>query len=47
MINFKHQELSNELLKVIKEKFPEVKLIRTTESPEDPSDLWIYNSTKR
>jgi len=41
MINFKKQELIDELLKEVKEKFPEVEFIEITESPEDPADLWV------
>lgn len=41
MINFKQQELIDQLFEAIKKKFPEVKLINVIESPEDPSDLWV------
>lgn len=41
MINFKQEELINELILNIREKFPEVELINITESPEDPESLWL------
>lgn len=41
MINFKQQELIEELLSSVQEKFPEVEFVEITESPEDPADLWI------
>ena len=41
MINFKQQELIDGLLQAVKEKYPEVEFINVTESPEDPTDLWI------
>lgn len=42
MINFKQQELIDELFRAVKEKFPEVELLEVTESPEDPADLWVH-----
>ncbi len=36
MINFKQEELIDQLMRHITEKFPEVRLIDVTESPEDP-----------
>ncbi len=41
MINTKQQELINELLETVKERFPEVKLLDVTESPENSNDLWV------
>ncbi|MBF0103312.1 MAG: hypothetical protein HQK77_20620 [Desulfobacterales bacterium] len=40
-INFKQQELIENLIKSIHTKFPEVELINITESPEDFESLWI------
>ena len=40
-INFKQQELIDELFQAVKTRFPEVDLINIAESPEDPNDLWI------
>lgn len=36
MINFKQEQLVEEVLNYVTEKFPEVKLLNVTESPEDP-----------
>ena len=44
-INFKQQELIDGLVEALKEKFPEVRFVDVTESPENPNDLWI-NVTK-
>ncbi len=41
MINFKQEQLIEEVLNYVRERFPEVKLINITESPEDPESLWI------
>ena len=41
MINFKQKELVEYLFNSVKEKFPEVRFLKVTESPEDPADLWI------
>jgi hypothetical protein len=41
MINTKQKELIHELLEAVKERFPEVKLLNVTESPENSNDLWI------
>lgn len=41
MMNFKQEELVNELFETVKNKYPEISLINITESPEDPDDLWI------
>ena len=38
MMNFKQEELIDELMAQIQERYPEVELIRVTESP---STLWI------
>lgn len=40
-INFKQEELIQELMNTIKGKFPEVELISVTESSYDPETLWI------
>jgi len=44
-INLKQKELVDGLVDVLKEKFPEVRFVDVTESPENPNDLWI-NVTK-
>jgi hypothetical protein len=41
MMNFKQEELIDELMAQIQERYPEVELIRVTESPESASTLWI------
>ncbi|NUO78995.1 hypothetical protein HUU05_02885 [candidate division KSB1 bacterium] len=41
MINFKQQELIEGLIDSVREKFPEVELVKINESPEDPADLWL------
>ena len=41
MMNFKQKELIDTFFQTVKAKFPEVELIDVTESPEDPSDLWV------
>ncbi|MGH7493159.1 MAG: hypothetical protein ACREOO_12295 [bacterium] len=41
MINFKQQELIDNLFKAVKEKYAEVEFLNVTESPEDPADLWL------
>ncbi len=41
MINFKQEELIEELMCQIKEKFPEVELIDVTESCETSTTSWI------
>ncbi len=41
MINFKQEELIEQLMNLIQNKFPEVELIKVMESPEDPESLWI------
>lgn len=41
MINFKQEELIEEVVNYVREKFPEVRFIGISESPEDPADLWI------
>lgn len=40
-INFKQEELIEKLMKQIEKKFPEVRLIKITESVDDPESLWI------
>jgi len=44
MINFKQQELADKFYQTLKDKYPEIQFDRLTESPEDPSDLWLYVS---
>lgn len=41
MINFKQEELIEELVNHVREKFPEVRFIEVSESPEDPESLWV------
>ncbi|MCP4106163.1 MAG: hypothetical protein GY749_11595 [Desulfobacteraceae bacterium] len=41
MINFKQEQLIEEVMNYVTEKFPEVRFINVTESPEDPESLWI------
>jgi hypothetical protein len=41
MINFKQQELIDQLFREVKQKFPEVEFISISRSPEDPADLWL------
>lgn len=41
MINFKQRELIEEFYNALKEQFPEIEFLGVTESPEDPSDLWL------
>ncbi len=41
MINFKQEELIENLLDDIRSEFPEVRLIKVHEGPEDPETLWI------
>ncbi len=40
-INFKQEELIKKLMRAIRRKFPEVRLIDVSESPEDPETLWL------
>ncbi len=40
-MNFKQDELIDEILDAIKKQYPEGKLISVAESSEDPQDLWI------
>jgi len=42
MINIKLQQLADELMLAIKEKFPEVELLKIIESPGDSTDLWMH-----
>ena len=46
-MNLKQQELTDKLFQAVKEKFPEVKLVSVTESPEDPNDLWVNIATPK
>ncbi|MDM8525702.1 hypothetical protein QUF80_20210 [Desulfococcaceae bacterium HSG8] len=41
MINFKQEELIEELVRTVREKFPETDLIEIRESSENPNTLWI------
>jgi len=41
MINFKQEELIEGLMDQIRERFPEVSLIKIVESCEDPESLWV------
>jgi hypothetical protein len=41
MINFKQQQLIDELVNYIGKKFPEIRFIGVSESPEDSESLWI------
>ena len=41
MVNFKQEELIRRLVKNVQKKFPEVKFINVTISPENPNDLWV------
>ncbi len=41
MINFKQKELIQNFFKEMQQKFPETEFVSVTESPENPSDLWI------
>jgi len=41
MINFKQHELIDEFFRTVKARFPEIELLNVTESPEDPTDVWI------
>jgi len=45
MINFKQEELIENLMNQIKNKFPEVRLIKIMEGCEDPESLWIKVSS--
>ncbi|MBF0100857.1 MAG: hypothetical protein HQK77_08120 [Desulfobacterales bacterium] len=44
-INFRQKQLIDGLVEDLKERFPDVRFIDVTESPENPNDLWI-NVTK-
>jgi hypothetical protein len=41
MINFKQEQLIEEVVDHVRKEFPEVEFICVTESPEDPESLWI------
>lgn len=41
MINFKQKELIQNFFREMKQKFPETEFVSVSESPENPSDLWI------
>jgi hypothetical protein len=40
-INLKQQQLIDELLSKVKDRFPEIVVSYFEESPEDPDDIWI------
>ncbi|OQX26320.1 MAG: hypothetical protein BWK80_11035 [Desulfobacteraceae bacterium IS3] len=40
-MNFKQEELAQELFSALKYKFPEVRLINVTESPADLRAVWV------
>jgi hypothetical protein len=40
-MNFKQEELINLLFEKLKKKYPKIKLMNVTQSPENPVDLWI------
>ncbi|RLC12558.1 MAG: hypothetical protein DRI57_17580 [Deltaproteobacteria bacterium] len=40
-VNFRQQEIIEEFVKGLEKKFPEVKFMELSESPEDPDDLWV------
>jgi len=42
MLNFKQEELIKQLMENIQSKFPEVKFINVTSSPENPYELWVH-----
>lgn len=44
MINFKQRELSQQLFDHLKTKYPEIDLIKITESYETPEDVWVHIS---
>ncbi|MDM8549533.1 hypothetical protein QUF72_05625 [Desulfobacterales bacterium HSG2] len=41
MINFKQEELIENFVSYVRERFPEAEFIGVSESPEDPESLWI------
>jgi hypothetical protein len=41
MINFRQQELIETFVSAVEGRFPDVKFVDVTESPENPNDLWI------
>ncbi len=41
MINFRQQELIETFADAVEKRFPDVKFVDVTESPENPNDLWI------
>lgn len=41
MINFKQEELIEQLMGQIRKKFPEVSLLKIMEGCDDPESLWI------
>lgn len=42
MINFKQRELSQGLFEQLQAKFPEIELVKITESYETPEDIWVH-----
>ena len=41
MLNFKQEELLESLVKDITMKYPEIRFVEVTESPEDPESHWV------
>ena len=41
MMNFKEEELLGQFIDDIKGKYPEIQLVKVTESPEDPESHWV------
>jgi len=41
MLNLKQEELIKRFVKDVQKKFPDVKFINVTTSPENPNELWI------
>ena len=41
MINFKQQELGEQLFEQLHEQFPDIELVSITESFENPYDIWV------
>ena len=40
-LNHKQEDLIEEIVGSIREKYPETQLVEITESPENPNTLWI------
>jgi hypothetical protein len=41
MMNFKEEELLGQFIDDLKGKYPEIQLVKVTESPEDPESHWV------